>query len=119
LTSTNQERVSAKLTVLVEKEPVDVLINNGGCLMREEFKYLEFGMIESMTNINLLSQITATKAVLPGMSNRKTGAIININSFFKFFGQPVRNLYSATKFGLAGFGKALRSEVKGYGVQVL
>jgi dehydrogenase/reductase SDR family member 7B len=87
--------------------------------MREEFKNLDFSMIESMTNINLLSQIAATKAALPGMTKRKTGAIINISSVSGFFGQPVRTLYSATKFGLAGFGKALRSEVKGDGIQVM
>ena len=29
---------------------------------------------------------------------------------------PVRTLYSASKFGLSGFGKALRSEVVQFGV---
>ena len=32
---------------------------------------------------------------------------------------PVRTMYSATKFGLSGFGKALRAEVKQFGVNVL
>ena len=87
--------------------------------MREEFKNLEFSVCESMVNVNLLSQIAATKAALPGMMARKYGAIINISSGSGLVGLPVRTLYSCTKFGLSGFGKALRSEVKGHGIQVL
>ena len=53
------------------------------------------------------------------MTQRKNGAIINISSASGIFGLPVRTLYSCTKFGLSGFGKALRSEVKGDGIHVL
>lgn len=36
-----------------------------------------------------------------------------------FFGPPLRTVYAGTKFALAGFGKALRSEVKGKDTNVL
>ena len=80
--------------------------------MREEFKNLDFGVCETMINTNLLSQIAATKAALPGMTQRKHGAIVNVSSGSGLVGLPVRTMYSASKFGLSGFGKALRSEVK-------
>ncbi len=87
--------------------------------MRDEFKDLDFSVCETMMNTNLLSHIAATKAVLPGMISRKTGTIVNISSGSGFFGMPVRTLYCASKFGLSGFGKALRSEVKQHGIDVV
>ena len=32
---------------------------------------------------------------------------------------PVRTMYSASKFAITGFGKALRAEVKQYGIDVI
>lgn len=80
--------------------------------MRDEFKDLDFEVCETMMNTNLLSHIAATKAALPGMIKRQYGRIINVSSGSGVFGMPVRTLYCASKFGLSGFGKALRSEVK-------
>lgn len=108
-----------KLTVLFAREKVDILVNNGGMSMRDSFEDLDFAVCERMTNVNLLSQIAACKAALPGMKERKYGRIVNIVSGSGVFGNPMRTLYSATKFGLSGFGKALRSEVKPDGVRVL
>jgi short-subunit dehydrogenase len=69
-----------------------------------------------MMNTNLLSHIAATKAALPIMISKKGGFIVNISSGSGIMGMPVRTLYSASKFGLSGFGKALRSEVKSHGI---
>lgn len=44
---------------------------------------------------------------------------MNISSASGILAMPLRTLYSATKFGLSGFGKAIRSEVKQHGVQVV
>ena len=84
--------------------------------MREEFKLLDFEVCESMMNTNLLSHIAATKAALPHMIKQQSGIIVNISSGSGIMGLPVRTLYSASKFGLSGFGKALRSEVKQQGI---
>jgi len=80
--------------------------------MRSEFNILDFSVCETMVNTNLLSHIGATKAALIGMIERKSGVIVNISSGAGILAMPVRTMYSATKFGLSGFGKALRSEVK-------
>jgi dehydrogenase/reductase SDR family protein 7B len=91
---------------------VDIVVNNGGGSMRDVFDNLDFSVCESMVNTNLLSHIAATKAILPSMIKQKSGTIVNISSGSGIIGMPVRTMYSATKFGLSGFGKALRSEVK-------
>lgn len=86
--------------------------------MRDEFSVLDFSVCETMLNTNLLSHIAVIKAALPYMISRNSGMIVNISSGSGIMGMPLRTLYSATKFGLSGFGKALRCEVKHQGVKV-
>ena len=88
--------------------------------MREEFKNMDFSVCETMINTNLLSHIATIKAALPEMILKKGDLhIVNIISAAGLLGLPVRTMYSASKFGLAGFGNALRAEVKQYGITVL
>ena len=65
-----------------------------------------------------MSHIAVCKAAFPGMAERKSGQIVNILSVFGYVGAPTRTLYSASKFALSGFGKALRSEGREYGIEV-
>lgn len=87
--------------------------------MREEFKNLDFSVCETMINTNLLAHIAVTKAALPEMLMKTSGHIVNVISGSGILGMPVRTMYSASKFGLSGFGNALRSEVKPNGISVL
>ncbi len=68
----------SRLSELFKSEHVDILFNNGGISMREEFKKMELSTCETMMNTNMLSHIAATKAALPGMKKRKFGQIINV-----------------------------------------
>jgi dehydrogenase/reductase SDR family protein 7B len=116
----NEPRKVLEILAPIFKEfTPDILINNGGISMREEFKNLDFSVCETMVNTNLLSHIAATKAALPEMMVKGTGHIVNVISGSGIVGLPVRTMYSASKFGLSGFGNALRSEVKLNGIQVL
>ncbi len=94
-------------------------MNNGGMSIRDIFENLDFSVCETLVNTNLLSHIAVCKAVLPNLIKQKSGTVVNILSAAGIIGLPVRTMYSATKFGLSGFGKALRSEVKQFGVNVL
>jgi len=71
-----------------------------------------------MMNVNTLSPIAITKAALPFMKKQKSGSIVMVNSIAGLLGVPVRTLYSASKFGLEGFSKSLRSEIKAKGINV-
>jgi len=97
----------------------DIVVNNGGISMREEFKDLDFAVCETMVNTNMLAHIATIKAALPAMIERKSGQIVNVISGSGILGLPVRTMYSASKFGLSGFGNSLRSEVKPHGIKVL
>jgi dehydrogenase/reductase SDR family protein 7B len=71
-----------------------------------------------MMAINCSSHIAVVSAVLPGMIERKRGQIVNVLSVSGLIGNPLRTLYCASKFGLSGFGKALRGEVQPHGITV-
>ena len=91
------------------KVPVDILINNGGISMREEFTNLEFSTCEYLMNTNCMSHIALTKSLLPKMIKEKNHAQIeNILSISGLMGVPVRTMYCASKFAMDGFSKALR-----------
>lgn len=90
---------------------VDIVVNNAGISMRDSFADVELEMCQTITNTNLLSQISVCKAIVPKMIQEKTGQIVNVVSGAGVLGVPMRTVYSASKFGLSGFGKALRAEL--------
>ena len=71
-----------------------------------------------MVDLNLKSTFLCSKAVLPTMMERRSGAIVNISSIFGFTGFATRAHYSAAKAGVVGFTKALALEMAPYQVRV-
>jgi len=93
---------------------VDVLVNNAGMAWREPFQENSTEQIEHIVDVNLLGAILLTRAVLPGMLERRRGVIISVASVAAHI--PVDPLYCATKFGLRGFSLSLHRELLGSGV---
>jgi short-subunit dehydrogenase len=56
------------------------------------------------------------RALLPGMQQRGRGHIVLVSSLSGRVASPGSAMYSATKFGLRGFGLALRQDLDGTGV---
>jgi len=71
-----------------------------------------------MMNTNCMAHIAMTKAFLPGFIARKQGHFVNVISIAGLIGTGYRTLYCTAKFGISGFFKSLRSEVKQHGVHV-
>src|SRR5438128_4477077 len=98
---------------------VDALVNNAGIGGNDRpVVRLADEDIDSTIETNLLAPITLTRALLPGMLERRSGAIVFIASVAGHIGLPTSALYSTTKFGLRGFANALRREVRRQGVCV-
>ena len=115
----NPQECLAKTKELFAKEPIDILVNNGGISQRDSFDDLDFEVCERMMNVNCTSHIAVIKAALPGMTQRKSGQIVNISSLSGIAGLPVRTMYSASKFAIRGFANGLRAEMKPYGIDVI
>jgi len=97
---------------------VDILVNNAGIDLREA-EWLATAppeAIAQMVNVNLLAVALLTRAVLPGMLERRHGTIISIASVSGHI--AVDPLYSGTKFGVRGFTLGLRRQVARKGVAV-
>jgi len=95
---------------------IDILVNNAGANWLRPFVSTRPEEVTQLIALNLLGAMQLTRAVLPGMVERRHGAIISISSLSgRVAMEPV---YSATKYGLRGFSLALRRQLVGCGVSV-
>ena len=97
---------------------IDVLVNNAGRGMAATLETTTEGDLRALLDLNLVSVLTMTRAVLPGMLARGSGHIVNVGSIAGRRGMPLRSAYAATKFALTGLTESLRQEVRSQGVHV-
>ena len=97
---------------------IDLLVNNAGISQRSLAQETGFGVYQQVIAVDLLAPIALTQALLPRMVARGSGRIAMISSIAGKVGVPMRTAYCAAKFGLAGYGDALRAEVAHLGLQV-
>jgi short-subunit dehydrogenase len=95
---------------------VDVLVNNAGASWSRPLASSPADEVIDLLEVNLLGAMLLTRAVLPGMLQRRRGAIISVGSLSGRV--AMEPLYSATKYGLRGFSLALRRQLAGGGVSV-
>ena len=97
---------------------IDLLVNNAGISQRSLAAETDFAVYQQIIAVDLLAPIALTQALLPQMLARGSGRIAMISSIAGKVGVPMRTAYCAAKFGLAGYGDALRAEVAHLGLQV-
>jgi short-subunit dehydrogenase len=98
---------------------IDVLLNNAGFGRMKWLEELEPERdIDLQLQVNLHGVIQITRLVLPHMSERRQGHIINMASIASWIATPTYCIYSASKFGLRGFTEGLRREVGALGIRV-
>ncbi len=97
--------------------PVDVLVNNAGTDLFSFFVKTDPGLWDFVLGVNLRGVLAVTHAVLPGMQERRTGAIVNVSSEAGRVGSQGSAVYSAAKAGVIGFTKAIAREAARYRVR--
>ena len=91
---------------------VDVLVNNAGVGAAARFDEQPLDEFRQIMAINFWGAVYACRAVLPIMKAQPAGGvIINVSSILGKRGMPFETAYCASKFALAGFSEALRTEV--------
>jgi short-subunit dehydrogenase len=98
---------------------VDVLINNAGASQIGSVEEAPVSLVRYLFQLNVLGVIYLTQKFLHVMRERRSGFIVNISSLAGRIGVPFSAIYSATKHGLDGYAKGLRSEVKRFGIRVV
>jgi NAD(P)-dependent dehydrogenase (short-subunit alcohol dehydrogenase family) len=99
--------------------PVAVLVNNvGGNIGSGFFAGSDPVSWAGDIDLNLGTVLRMTHAVLPGMIEQGSGAIVNIGSTAGLVGDYMLPVYSAAKAAVHGFTKVLAKEVGQHGIRV-
>ena len=97
---------------------VSTLINNAGFGLIGRFAHLPLARQSQMIDLNVRALAELCHLVLPGMIERRKGAILNVASTAAFQPGPGMGVYFATKAFVLSFTEALHQEVKGSGIRV-
>ena len=114
----DEAAVNDAIGKLLENTPIDILVNNAGVVMPGRFLELPTSEFRQMMDINYFGMIHMCKAVLPHMSARSTGHVVNVSSLAGVMGIYGYTAYAASKFAVVGFSQALRGEMWPHGVKV-
>ncbi len=98
---------------------LDVLVNNAGFGMGGAFEDLSMAELREQFETNFFGTCAVTKAVLPGMRERKSGRVVNVSSISGLVGAPGTSAYCASKFALEGWSESLRHELRPFGVRIV
>ncbi len=98
--------------VLAKHGHVDILINNAGRSIRRslELSYDRFHDFERTMQVNYFGAIRLTLALLPSMSARKQGHVINMSSIAALTPSPRFSAYVASKSALDAWTRAAAVE---------
>lgn len=95
---------------------IDVLVNNATLHRGRRIQRLPESDWDAVIDSCLKGAYHCCQQVVPHMSARHSGRIINISSVVGLVGWPGDTAYGAAKAGLVGFTRSLAKEVAPYGI---
>jgi 2-keto-3-deoxy-L-fuconate dehydrogenase len=120
--------VTAKLNVLDEAAvkalvaqvgQVDILVNSAGVVHNGSILEMKDEDLDFAMDLNVKSMIRTIRAVLPGMLERKDGAIVNIASVASSIkGVPNRFAYGVSKAAVIGLTKSVAADYVTQGIRI-
>ena len=103
---------------LAEDPRLEILVNNAGFGTMGKFFEAPLAGQDSMHRLHVMATVRMTHAVLPGMVERRKGAVINVSSVAGFAQSPGNVSYCATKRWMNSFSEGLHLEMKSIGSPV-
>jgi NAD(P)-dependent dehydrogenase (short-subunit alcohol dehydrogenase family) len=97
---------------------IDIVVNNAGISATGPIDELTEDDWDRTLDVNLKGQWLVTRALVPGMRERRRGSIVNIASELGLAGEADLSPYVAAKAGVIGLTKALAKELAPHGVRV-
>lgn len=98
---------------------IDVLVNNAGRTHVGALEETTEQELRDLFDLHVFGPAALTRAVLPYMRERRSGAIVQMSSMGGQMSFAGFAAYSGTKFALEGLSEALADEVAEFGVKVL
>jgi 2-keto-3-deoxy-L-fuconate dehydrogenase len=106
-------------TLVAEVGHVDVLVNSAGVVHNGSILEMKDEDLDFAVDLNVKSMIRTIRAVLPGMLERKDGAIVNIASVASSItGVPNRCAYGVTKAAVIGLTKSVAVDFVDKGIRI-
>ena len=104
--------------VMTDHGRVDILVNNAGRSIRRSIalSYDRFHDFERTMQLNYFGSLRLIMGVLPGMTERKRGQVINISSIGVLANSPRFSAYVASKAALDAFSRCAQGEFSGHGI---
>jgi NAD(P)-dependent dehydrogenase (short-subunit alcohol dehydrogenase family) len=113
-------QIESLVTAAIERYGrVDLFCSNAGYSDPVTFDLsLSFDELERITRVNLLSHVTAARAVLPGMVERGGGYLLQTLSSAALIAGPATAAYTLTKQGALGFAEWVAVTYRRQGIRV-
>ena len=99
--------------------PIDVLVNNAGVFDVIPFDKMGYKAWSKMIDVNLTGAYYVTQESLQALEEGARPVVINVASGAAKQGFPGNTAYCASKYGLKGFGDALRIDLAEKGIRVV
>jgi NAD(P)-dependent dehydrogenase (short-subunit alcohol dehydrogenase family) len=116
---TDQKSVDRCISGLLKAEGrIDVLVNNAGIAELRVVEETTDEFTRAIFDTNVFGALRTMRAVLPGMRERGSGAIVNVSSVAGRIGAFGQTLYCATKRALEAISEGLAIEVRSFGIRV-
>jgi len=116
----DKNEVLKKIESLPEEfKNIDILVNNAG--NAHGLDPIQDGNLDdwdAMLDINVKGLLYVSKAIIPGMIERKSGHIINIGSTAGKEVYPNGNVYCASKFAVDALNQGMRIDLNKTGIKV-
>ena len=97
---------------------IDILVNNAGFNMPQAIDQIRDKDWDRLVELNLTSCMALTRALVPGMKERRWGRVIHISSIMGLVSTAGRNAYSATKAALLGLARASALDLGPFNITV-
>ena len=108
--------VAAK--ALEELGSVEILVNNAAAAARLPTVDTDAALIDELLAVNVRAPLLLIAALIPSMTERGGGSIINISSVSGLVGTPRRTAYAASKGALDAATRSLAIELGPSGIRV-
>lgn len=99
--------------------PVAVLVNNAGIGVYGAVEELSAEALRQVLELNVVAPVELLRLVLPAMSARGTGEVVQVSSVLGRRAMPMSGGYCASKFALEALSQSARVELRDRGVRIL
>ena len=115
----DKNKINSTIKLILEKYGrINILVNNAGIAIYNEFSDLKDEEIHEIFDTNFFSIVYFCKYAIPIMKNQSYGHIINVSSVVSKISSPNLAIYSASKSAVYAFSESLYYELKKYGIKV-